>query len=124
VYTCEPANVVCAGLHVIVPVYCDVSVIVVTGVAPATGAVTPGIADIVIGAGTMIMVSCFVSSPTLFDAFTVNVYVPAVVGVPDISPDVDNDSPPGRLPTVIDHVIGGISVRTWITTVLRAGYRR
>ena len=36
------------GVHVTVPVYCAVGVIVVTGVAPATGGVTPGTAAIFI----------------------------------------------------------------------------
>ncbi len=48
VYTVEPANVPCAGLQLTVPVYWSVAVIVVTGVAPVTGAVTPGMAAILI----------------------------------------------------------------------------
>ena len=39
-------NVESAGLHVTVPMYSDVGVIAVTGIAPPTGAVTPGIAAI------------------------------------------------------------------------------
>jgi hypothetical protein len=35
---------------------------------------------------------------------TVNVEVPMVVGVPDISPEEAGESPTGRLPLVIDHV--------------------
>ena len=41
VYTVEAANVLADGDQVMLPVYCVVSVIVVTGVAPVTGAVTP-----------------------------------------------------------------------------------
>jgi hypothetical protein len=46
VYTVLAAKVAGVPFQVTVPVYCAVSVIVVTGVAPSTGAVTPGIAAI------------------------------------------------------------------------------
>src|SRR5262252_3122336 len=39
-------------------------------------------------------------------AFTVNVYVPATVGVPEITPAADRDSPVGRLPVRVAHVYG------------------
>jgi hypothetical protein len=45
VCTVDAANVLAAGAQVIVPVYCAVSIAVVTGVAPRTGATTPGIAS-------------------------------------------------------------------------------
>jgi hypothetical protein len=50
VYTVPAANVLTVGLQVMVPVYCAVSIAVVIGVAPLTGATTPGIANRVIGA--------------------------------------------------------------------------
>ena len=43
-------NVAGLPLHVIVPVYSVVSVTVVTGIAPATGGATPGMAGMVIEA--------------------------------------------------------------------------
>ena len=48
VYTVLPAKVAGVPLHVTVPVYCAVAVIAVTGVAPSNGAVTPGIATMLI----------------------------------------------------------------------------
>ena len=48
VYRVVTANGLSAGDHVIVPVYCAVSIAVVTGMAPRTGATTPGIASKVI----------------------------------------------------------------------------
>jgi hypothetical protein len=48
VYTFDAWNVTSAGNQVTVPVYCPLSVIVDTGVAPVTGAVTPEIAAVVI----------------------------------------------------------------------------
>ena len=35
---------------------------------------------------------------------TVNVAVPFAVGVPEITPPLDRESPAGRLPDAIDHV--------------------
>ena len=40
----------------------------------------------------------------LSHTFTLNQYVPAVVGVPDIVPDVDNVSPGGNCPFSKDHL--------------------
>ena len=48
VYVVAPANELAAGDHVTVPVYWVVSVIADTGGAPVTGAVTPGIATMLI----------------------------------------------------------------------------
>ena len=44
VYVVMSSNVASAGSHDTVPVYCAVGVIAVTGVAPSTGGVTPGMA--------------------------------------------------------------------------------
>ena len=45
--------------------------------------------------------------PTEFTACTVNVKVPALVGVPEMSPEVLSVSPPGRSPLVRLHEIVG-----------------
>ena len=39
---------------------------------------------------------------------TVNVAVPLAVGVPEITPPLDSESPAGRLPDAIDHVYPGV----------------
>ena len=39
---------------------------------------------------------------------TLNVAVPFAVGVPEITPPLDNDNPAGRLPEAIDHVNPGV----------------
>jgi hypothetical protein len=39
---------------------------------------------------------------------TLNVAVPFVVGVPEITPPLDIDNPAGRLPDAIDHVYPGV----------------
>ena len=39
---------------------------------------------------------------------TVNVAVPFAVGVPEITPALESDSPAGRLPDVTDHVYPGV----------------
>src|SRR5215831_8851340 len=41
-------------------------------------------------------------------AFTVNVLVPATVGVPEITPALDRDSPVGREPVRMAHVYGDV----------------
>jgi hypothetical protein len=77
--------------------------------------VPPGKAGVVI-VGTaalafMTMLSALVALPTLFVALTVKLNVPAVVGVPVIAPVLEFKlKPAGRLPTVIDHVIGAVPV--------------
>jgi hypothetical protein len=40
----------------------------------------------------------------LSDTDTVKLELPAAVGVPEITPALDRDSPAGRLPDVTDHV--------------------
>ena len=52
------------------------------------------------------IVNCFVSLPATFAALTVKLDAPAAVGVPQINPFVSNVKPAGRLPLVIDQVIG------------------
>ena len=37
-------------------------------------------------------------------SFTANVKVPVAVGVPEITPAVESDRPPGSLPEASDHV--------------------
>ena len=59
----------------------------------------------------MTMLSAFVAFPAEFDALTVKLDVPAVVGVPVIVPVFTfKPKPAGRLPTVILHVIGVVPV--------------
>jgi hypothetical protein len=48
VYTVDDKNGLSFGTQLIVPVYCEVLIIVVFGVAPVTGTVMPGIALVVI----------------------------------------------------------------------------
>lgn len=57
-------------------------------------------------AGTMSMLSCFVSLPAAFSALTIKLNVPVAVGVPLIKPvDAFKDRPIGREPLDIDHVV-------------------
>ena len=55
---------------------------------------------------TTTMLNTFVSEPALLVAVTVNPKLPAVVGVPEITPPDESDNPAGRLPVVTAHVIG------------------
>ena len=55
------------------------------------------------------MLKSFASFPALFVALTLKLYVPVIVGVPEISPEEAFKSKPGgRLPLAIDHVIGSV----------------
>ena len=50
-----------------------------------------------------------VTDPQLFAACAVKMVVPPVVGVPLMTPLAEfNDSPAGRAPLLIDHVIGAV----------------
>ena len=52
------------------------------------------------------MLNCFVPEPDELAALTVNVDVPAVVGVPEIVPVLAlRVNPAGRLPELTDHVM-------------------
>lgn len=52
----------------------------------------------------IVMVSCFVAERVPDDALTVKVDLPALVGVPEIRPDVLRLSPVGRAPDDTDHL--------------------
>ena len=61
---------------------------------------------------TIVMLSDLLSVPVVLVAVTVKLNVPAVVGVPEITPELERLSPDGGLP---DHVIGvvPVAVRVW-----------
>ena len=66
------------------------------------------------------MESCLVALPALFSALTVNVDVPAVVGIPLITPVLAfSVRPPGKLPALTLHVIEAVPVaaRVWLYAV-------
>jgi hypothetical protein len=46
-------------------------------------------------------------------AVTVKVQVPAVMGVPEIIPELLNESPAGRVPLVTLQVMGGVPPVAW-----------
>ena len=58
------------------------------------------------GAAVIAIESCFVSLPASFVALTVKVAVPAVVGVPEITPELLIYKPAGSVPESIFHVMG------------------
>ena len=63
------------------------------------------------------MESCLVSFPALFSALTVNVPVPAVEGVPLITPVPEfRFRPSGRLPSLTLHTTGAVpsAARVWL----------
>ena len=62
------------------------------------------------GAVVTVMDKNFVLLPTLLVAFISKSEVPAVVGVPEISPAVESVKPLGRLPKFNDQVIGIVPV--------------
>jgi hypothetical protein len=77
----------------------------------AASTVPPGNAAVVIvgdtGAGLIVMLNCCVSFPAPFVALTVNVEIPAAVGVPEITPvSAFSVSPSGSAPLSILHVMG------------------
>ena len=61
-------------------------------------------------AALITMLSVLVSLPTLLLAFTVKLEVPAVVGVPEITPAPERLKPVGSVPFSNDHVIGAVPV--------------
>ena len=71
-----------------------------------------------VGAALVIVIdSSFVSLPALFSALTVKLAVPAVVGVPLISPVVSSSvRPSGRAPPLMLHLMGVVplAVRVWL----------
>jgi hypothetical protein len=76
VYTVLAAKLlVTAGVHVTVPVYWAVSVMAVTGVCPRTGALTPGIAKMLMvvseAAFTVKIKFCTAEEPMALDAVKV-----------------------------------------------------
>ena len=64
VYAVAFPNVEWFGDHVTVPVYCAEAVIVVTGVAPAAGSVTPKIAAMLMGWSAVFGNSAVITPPT------------------------------------------------------------
>jgi hypothetical protein len=62
----------------------------------------------VLGAAALIVIDsdadCVCAGDPLSFTFTANVKVPLAVGVPEITPALESDSPLGRLPDAIDHV--------------------
>jgi hypothetical protein len=57
------------------------------------------------------MLKYFVVFPAVFSALTTKLDVPAVVGVPEINPVLEfKFNPAGRVPLVIDQVIGVVPV--------------
>ena len=58
----------------------------------------------------IVIANAFVLNPILFSALTVKLNVPAVVGVPEISPLAEMVKPLGRLPLSILHVMGVLPV--------------
>jgi len=61
------------------------------------------------GSVEITMLNDFVTLPATFVALTVKLYVPAVVGVPEITPVVVFKlKPGGRLPEEIDQFIGAV----------------
>jgi hypothetical protein len=46
----------------------------------------------------IVIENSFLALPALLAAFTVKLNVPAVAGVPEITPDEERDKPPGKLP--------------------------
>ena len=63
----------------------------------------------------MVMVNVRELFPAEFVALTVNEYVPAFVGVPEIFPALLKVSPAGRVPLVFVHVIAfvPVAIRVW-----------
>ena len=75
---------------------------------------------VITGGAVTIIVNDFVSLPTLLVAFTVKLNVPAVLGVPDITPAVESVKLLGKLPFSNDHVIGvvPVAVSVWLYDVV------
>ena len=61
-----------------------------------------------LGASIIVIDNVKVSSPAVFSALTVKVKIPALLGVPEISPSVERFNPSGKFPFVRDHVIGAV----------------
>jgi hypothetical protein len=66
---------------------------------------------VITGSTVTMILKFFVVFPAVFSALTVKLYVPAVVGVPEINPVFEFKlNPAGREPLVIDQVIGVVPV--------------
>jgi hypothetical protein len=81
--------------------------------------VPPGICTIsIIDAVVIVIESGFVSLPVALVAFTVNSYVPAVDGVPEIVP-LESVKPVGNAPVSMLHVMGvsPVAVKVWLYAV-------
>ena len=66
---------------------------------------------LIIGISEMTMLRSLLSFPALFDALTVKLNVPVVVGIPVIAPFASYRlRPVGNSPLIIDHVIGVVPV--------------
>ena len=67
----------------------------------------------------MTIESGFVSLPSALVALTVKLDVPAVVGVPEITPAVERVKPPGNVPVSTLHVIGvsPVAASVWLYAV-------
>jgi hypothetical protein len=62
-----------------------------------------------VGAASMMICSGFVSERLFASVtFAVKLDVPAVVGVPVITPALDSVNPAGKVPTLTDHVSGAV----------------
>ena len=59
---------------------------------------------------TIVIDNCFVLLPAELAALTVNVDVPAVVGVPEITPAAESVKPAGNVPLSMLHVMGVVPV--------------
>jgi len=85
-----------------------------------TGTITLGGVTITIstdtGFGSMVILKRFVSDDTIFIALTVNSNVPAVVGIPEITPALLKVKPVGKLPLVISQLIGlvPLAISVWL----------
>ena len=63
------------------------------------------------GSAVMTILRFFTLFPAVFAALIEKLYVPVVVGVPEITPvDAFKFKPDGSLPLEIDHVIGVVPV--------------
>jgi hypothetical protein len=69
---------------------------------PGKSGVTPAVA--------IVIDNCFVLLPAELDALTVNVDVPAVAGVPEITPAAESVKPVGNVPPVTLHEKGVVPV--------------
>jgi len=79
VYTVDAAKVAGLPFHVIVPLYWAFSVMVVTGVPPVTGTVTPLMAAIVITVGAAVLVPLVPLSQPVIDSAIIPIVITAII---------------------------------------------